>query len=458
MGSSLPLPIDVGQAPIPPLITQVDPRDLKPHPSNCSIYGSDDDVTELVEMIRASNWIKPLVITPMDVIVSGHRRWKVALELGLESVPVEVKEFSDPTAELEALLLENASRVKTTEQKVREALAWREIETFRAKLRQKVNLKIGNHTPVQENFPERERGQARDQIAHRVGLGSGRTYEKAAAVVREIDALLLDTPQIAMAFRKVLNEHSVDAAHRLLKKPDPQRQLILSLIATGEAKSTKQAEKMLNQTNNLTEFNNPYSATLSGFSVGDWIEVSELAENFETYLGLKGQVEQVWSKEQQVSVNFSDGPSKIKFYPHELTMVAKAPPSSPFHVGDIAIVDIDRFEAASAQHKKWNGFWGKVTQIGEMGSLTVDVGSESLQLFPRDLKQIDAPSNELRQVVERVLRLRCLKLDEIEQGMLDIIQRREWFTSKQLVHLENIEKLYPLADFYETEKLMVVQY
>lgn len=70
-------------------------------------------------------------------------------------------------------------------------------------------------------------------------------------------------------------------------------------------------------------------------------------------------------------------------------MFAKAPPPSPILVGDIAIVDIDHHEAALAQEKRWNGFWGKVTQIGQTGSLTVDVGCESLQLFPRDLKPID---------------------------------------------------------------------
>jgi ParB-like chromosome segregation protein Spo0J/ribosomal protein L21E len=460
LGSSLQISLEQNSRDrsSPPVFTQKDPKDLTPHPRNSSIYGDAEDVNDLVEMIRASGWVKPLVCTPTGTIISGHRRWKAVLVLGWESVPVEEKEFPDSLAQLEALLLENASRLKTTEQKVREGEAWRELEASIAKIRQTANLKIGNQTPVRENFPTRERGRASDQIADRVGLGSGRTYSKAAAVVREIDALLLDTPQTAMAFKKVLNEHSVDAAHRLLKKPAPQRQLILSLIAQGEAKSTRQAEKMLNQTNNNTEFNNPYSATLGGFSVGDWVEVNALAQNFETYIGLKGQVEQVWPVEQQVSVNFEGGSSKIRFYPHELTMVAKAPPPNPFRVGDIAIVDIDRQEAASAQEKKWNGFWGKVTQIGETGSLTVDVGSESLQLFPRDLKPIDAPSDELRQVVERVLRLRGLSVDEIEQGMLDVIQRREWFTPCQLNYLEVMEKFHFLADFYEPEKSQVVQH
>lgn len=77
--------------------------------------------------------------------------------------------------------------------------------------------------------------------------------------------------------------------------------------------------------------------------------------------------------------------------------------------------------------------------------------------FPRDLKPVDAPSADLRHVVERVLRLRGFGLDEIEERMLDVLQRREWFTHSQLIHLENIEKLYPEADFYETEKSQVAQ-
>lgn len=59
-------------------------------------------------------------------------------------------------------------------------------------------------------------------------------------------------------------------------------------------------------------------------------------------------------------------------------------------------------------------------------------------------------------VVERVLRLRGLELDEIEQGMLDVIQLREWFTPCQLNYLEVMEKFHSLADFYEPEKSQVV--
>lgn len=93
-----------------------------------------------------------------------------------------------------------------------------------------------------------------------------------------------------------------------------------------------------------------------------------------------------------------------------------------------------------------------------MGSLCVDVGSESLQLFPRDLKPIDAPNSELRQVVERVLRLRGFELDEIESRMLEVFQRREWFTSRQLKYLDFLEKFYLYTNSHIPNGHQVVQF
>ncbi len=81
-------------------------------------------------------------------------------------------------------------------------------------------------------------------------------------------------------------------------------------------------------------------------------------------------------------------------------------------------------------------------EIGELGSVKVDVGCATLQLLPFDLKPIDNPSPQLRDVALRLLRLRKLELDEIEEKMLDVLQAREWFTDHQLIHLETIEKLY----------------
>ncbi len=335
---------------------------------------------------------------------------------------------------------------------------WKDIEAHKARIRQILLAGTRPHSSpdLMENFPQGQKGTTRDHLAKLVGLGSGRTYSKAAKVVTVIDEDIQNgNLASAQVLRKVLNEQSVDAAHTLLKKSPQERQAITNLIVSGEAKSTFQARQMFRQ-NNYAEFHDSNSATLAGFSVGDWVEVNNTTVSFTPHAGQRGQVEQILIAEQQISVNLEDGPSKVRFYPHELTLVAKAPPPCPYQVNDIVFVDIDRHEAASPQEKKWNRWWGKVTQISESGSVTVDVGKEALRLFPRDLKAIDAPSAELQDVVERVLRLRGFELDEIEQRMLDVLQWREWFTCNQLIHLENIEKLYlPTEELYEPQQISV---
>lgn len=140
---------------MPPALFAIDPRLLTPHPRNATIYG-EEEIGELVEHIRASGWIKPVVVTREHRIISGHRRLRAALRLELEAIPIEYREFESDTAELEALLLENATRSKTIEQKVREGDVWREIEQAKARARQTTFLKQGGDFPVVANFPPRE--------------------------------------------------------------------------------------------------------------------------------------------------------------------------------------------------------------------------------------------------------------------------------------------------------------
>jgi ParB/RepB/Spo0J family partition protein len=206
------------------VVTHVDPLQLKPHPCNSSIYGEDEDVTELVNLIRETGWVKPLVVNNREIIISGHRRWKAILKLGWKTVPVEVREFPDEIAELQALLLENANRFKTVEHKVREASAWKNIEKEKAKKRQLAAQNNHAGRAVPENFPEllKEKGETRDRLAKLVGLGSGRNYSKAARVVDAIDEQTSSgNLETAQALRSVLNGQSVDAAAKLLKRISP---------------------------------------------------------------------------------------------------------------------------------------------------------------------------------------------------------------------------------------------
>src|SRR5947207_2375239 len=107
---------------------------LQPHPCNKEIYG-EEDISELIGYIAASQWIKPLVISQHHRIISGHRRWQAAQALSYRSVPCIRQIFETEIDELKALLLENASRDKTAEQKVREGVQWKKIEEDEAKQR-----------------------------------------------------------------------------------------------------------------------------------------------------------------------------------------------------------------------------------------------------------------------------------------------------------------------------------
>jgi ParB family chromosome partitioning protein len=83
---------------------------------------------------------------------------------------------------MERLLRENENRGKTPEQQIREGMHWEPIEEAKARKRQSVpGNQYTEKNGLPENFPEAQSGEARDIIARRVGLGSGKTYEKGRA-------------------------------------------------------------------------------------------------------------------------------------------------------------------------------------------------------------------------------------------------------------------------------------
>lgn len=63
-----------------------------------------------------------------------------------------------------------------------EAEELKATEGERARLRSLANLKRGNEKPEVEMLPPRNERKTRDKIAQAIGLGSGRTYEKALRV------------------------------------------------------------------------------------------------------------------------------------------------------------------------------------------------------------------------------------------------------------------------------------
>jgi len=108
------------------------------------------------------------------------------------------------------LLRENENRGKTPEQQIREGMTWEPIEEKKAEARQKAG------TNLPQNFAEG--GEVRNIIARRVGLGSGVTYEKGKEIVEYMDRMYQVSSERGDILRMTLNDESINAAHKLLKK------------------------------------------------------------------------------------------------------------------------------------------------------------------------------------------------------------------------------------------------
>lgn len=96
-----------------------DTKSLRPHPENKSIYGEETIDKDLLQSIHDKGMLEPIVINDRNLILSGHRRWLVALELKLDRVPCRIVTFGNELDELEALIEFNRQREKTFTQKMR---------------------------------------------------------------------------------------------------------------------------------------------------------------------------------------------------------------------------------------------------------------------------------------------------------------------------------------------------
>jgi ParB family chromosome partitioning protein len=372
--------------PIPLSTKLISPLKLSPHPMNADIYGADEDVSDLVELIKVGGEIRPLIVTPFGTIISGHRRNRAATILGWSVVPVEVREFDSPIEEIGLLLRENTYRNRTLEQRIREGWCWEMVEAAFAKQRQVAALKqnqVNSDDTVRVNLPERqelstdpEARRTRNRVAARVGVG-GSSYARASKVLKAIDLMEQEYAQLAVAWKRVLNNQSIDAAYKLLKSPPLWRERVLQVISTGQADTTIKAIAHL-KTNTCT---------------------------------LNSQLEQ----ENQQTVE----PEK-------------------FRVGDLVRVNLN-YMKDSSDLLKWNGYWGEVLNLSLIGSLKVDMGASILNLMPKDVLKVD--EIELEQA-RRILNLKKQqdKLNDLEQIIVNFLQKQSYISQDELVHLQAIEQ------------------
>ena len=198
---------------------------LNPHPKNRFIYGHEDN-SDLLEKIKTSGWIKPILITKGNMmIISGHRRVDVCRTLGITEIEYELVEETDPTKLLELLMLENQFREKSTVQKMRESEVFFEIERQKSYKRQseigKQNL---GQSPDGVNWSQLgETGRTTQIVSKKVGM-SETSYKRGKRVMEFIK----EHPDWEWIFTETMNQ-SVDGSVKLMEKPS---EFIEKLIET----------------------------------------------------------------------------------------------------------------------------------------------------------------------------------------------------------------------------------
>ncbi len=205
--------------------------ELKPHPRNAEIYG-DEDVSDLVVQIEAYGGIAdPLKVKEDYTIISGHRRWQAARNLGMAEVPCQIVSYDSEEEELAALVMLNYHRAKTNEQKAREGMVLEEAlkaegmeRKIRALKQNQPDRDPGSTTVVSEETDDPsgdadvsgKKGRTRDIVADAVNIGSGKNFDRMKKVVVAADKLKADGKPDDAAFLLQMLDKSVKPASNLL--------------------------------------------------------------------------------------------------------------------------------------------------------------------------------------------------------------------------------------------------
>lgn len=181
---------------------------------------SDDAIAALADSIREHGMLQPILVRPMPLgsyqIVAGERRWRAARMLGLDEVPVTIRELTDIET-MQIALIENLQRENLDP--IEEALGYSQLI---------------------ENF-----GMTQDKIAKMVG----RSRSAIANAVR-----LLALPEIV---QKSLADGYISVGHAkaLLSLDDDEMIISLAEKASDGKMTVRQLEREVRKLTESAEEN-----------------------------------------------------------------------------------------------------------------------------------------------------------------------------------------------------------
>lgn len=126
---------------------------LKPNRFQPRVEFVEESLAELTESIRAQGVVQPIIVTPDAdggfMIVAGERRWRAAQRVGLQVVPVVVRQVSGEREMLELALVENLQRSDLNP--VEEALAYRALADDHGLSQDAISVQVGKARPTVAN-------------------------------------------------------------------------------------------------------------------------------------------------------------------------------------------------------------------------------------------------------------------------------------------------------------------
>jgi ParB family chromosome partitioning protein len=189
-----------------------------PNPHQPRLALDPQALADLANSIRANGVVQPVVVRPKDdggyEMVAGERRWRAALQAGLQSIPAIVRPVSDAQA-LEIALVENLQREDLNP--IERARAYEQyLNTFH---------------------------QSPESLADRIG-------ESRANVANYLRLLGLPDEVQEMVISGAL---SMGQARAIAGVADPQRALAVARASARRNLSVRQVEKLVRGGNHETE-------------------------------------------------------------------------------------------------------------------------------------------------------------------------------------------------------------
>lgn len=183
--------------------------ELEPNREQPRKHFSTESISALADSIREHGILQPILVRPLKTggyqIVAGERRWRAARMLGLDEVPVTIKELSD-------------------------------IETMQIAIIE--NLQRENLNPVEEAAGYNELIENYDMTQEQVGKMVGKSRSAVANAVR-----LLSLPQRVL---KMLENGDLSAGHAkaLLSFDDEEMIIAIANRAADGGMTVRQVEKL----------------------------------------------------------------------------------------------------------------------------------------------------------------------------------------------------------------------